>query len=83
MPALMLPYQVPVVDGYTFQHLAKRLDVAGRSITNHLVDLLIKKGYALNRVSDFEAVRQIKEDICYIVSDYKKELKVILLKPDT
>lgn len=32
--------QVPVIDGYCFPHLTKRLNVAGRHITAYLVDLL-------------------------------------------
>jgi len=35
---------VPVLDGYSFPHLTKRLNVAGRHITSHLVDLLTRRG---------------------------------------
>jgi len=37
--------QVPVVDGYSFPHLTKRMNVAGRHITSYLVDLLSRRGY--------------------------------------
>lgn len=36
--------QVPVVDGYSFPHLTKRMNVAGRHITSYLVDLLSRRG---------------------------------------
>lgn len=36
--------QVPVVDGYSFPHLTKRMNVAGRHITSYLVDLLFRRG---------------------------------------
>lgn len=36
--------QVPVVDGYSFPHLTKRMNVAGRHITSYLVDLLLRRG---------------------------------------
>ncbi|GFP99004.1 actin-related protein 2 [Phtheirospermum japonicum] len=35
---------VPVVDGYSFPHLTKRMNVAGRHITSYLVDLLMRRG---------------------------------------
>ena len=36
--------QVPVVDGYSFPHLTKWMNVAGRHITSYLVDLLQRRG---------------------------------------
>ncbi|KAG4938328.1 hypothetical protein JHK86_044469 [Glycine max] len=67
---------VPVVDGYSFPHLTKRMNVAGRHITSYLVDLLSRRGYALNRNADFETVREIKEKLCYISYDYKREYQL-------
>jgi actin-related protein 2 len=64
---------VPVVDGYSFPHLTKRMNVAGRHITAYLVDLLSRRGYAMNKTADFETVREIKEKLCYISYDYKRE----------
>ena len=42
-------HQVPVVDGYSSQHLTGRLNVAGRHITAYLADLLTRRGYSFNR----------------------------------
>jgi len=67
---------VPVVDGYSFPHCTKRLNVAGRHITTHLVDLLLRRGYAFNRTADFDTVRQIKEELCYVSYDYERDLKL-------
>ncbi|XP_065616856.1 actin-related protein 2 [Quercus suber] len=67
---------VPVVDGYSFPHLTKRMNVAGRHITSYLVDLLSRRGYAMNRTADFESVREIKEKLCYISYDYKREYQL-------
>ncbi|CAE6068750.1 unnamed protein product [Arabidopsis arenosa] len=47
---------VPVVDGYSFPHLTKRMNVAGRHITAYLVDLLSRRGYAMNKTADFETL---------------------------
>jgi actin-related protein 2 len=49
------------------------MNVAGRHITAYLVDLLSRRGYAMNKTADFETVREIKEKLCYISYDYKRE----------
>lgn len=67
---------VPVVEGYSFPHLTKRMNVAGRHITSYLIDLLSRRGYAMNRTADFETVRDIKEKLCYISYDYKREYQL-------
>lgn len=79
---------VPVVDGYAFPHLTKRMGIAGRHVTSYLVDLLLRRGYALNRTADFETVQEIKERLCYVSIDYKREMQLavettILVKPYT
>ncbi|KAH0743679.1 hypothetical protein KY290_031672 [Solanum tuberosum] len=35
---------VPVVNGYSFPHLTKKLNVAGQHITSYMVDLLLRRG---------------------------------------
>ncbi|CAL5370298.1 unnamed protein product [Camellia sinensis] len=45
---------VPVVDGYSFPYLTKRMNVTGRHITSYLVYLLQRGGYAMNSTTDFE-----------------------------
>ena len=67
---------IPVFDGFVPQHLIRRLDVAGRHITQYLIKLLMLRGYAFNRSADFETVRQIKEKLCYVASDIKLERKL-------
>ena len=60
---------VPVWDGFVPQNLIRRLDVAGRHITQYLIKLLLLRGYAFNRTADFDIVRQIKEKFCYVALD--------------
>lgn len=69
---------VPVFDGYSLPHLIRRLDVAGRDITRHLIKLLFHRGYAFNRTADFETVREIKEKLCYVSADLQMERKLAL-----
>lgn len=65
-----------VIDGFSYPHLTKRLNVAGRHVTTHLVELLLRRGYAFNRSADFDTVRQMKEKLCYVACDYQKEVQV-------
>ena len=65
-----------MVDGFSFPHLTKRVNIAGRHITRYLVELLKRRGYALNRTTDFDTVRQLKEQTCFVALDYKQESRV-------
>jgi actin-related protein 2 len=67
---------VPVYDGFVPQNLIKRVDVAGRHITQYLIKLLLLRGHAFNRTADFETVRQIKEKLCYVAYDIDEERKL-------
>ena len=66
---------VPVYDGYVPQNLIRRLDVAGRHITQYFIKLLLLRGYAFNRTADFETVRQIKEKVRLVKKRKRKKEK--------
>jgi len=69
---------VPVWEGICPPNLIKRLNVAGRHITRYLIKLLQVRGYAFNRSADFETVRQIKEELCYVGYDLEVEKRLAL-----
>lgn len=69
---------VPVYDGFVPQNLIRRLDVAGRHVTQYMIKLLMLRGYAFNRTADFDTVRQIKEKLCYVAIDINAERKLAL-----
>eukprot|EP00943_MAST-04B_sp_MAST-4B-sp1_P001601 g1601.t1 len=69
---------VPVYEGFVPQHLISRLDVAGRHITKYMIKLLLLRGYAFNRTADFETIRSVKEDLCYVAHDIEEERKLAL-----
>ena len=52
---------IPVYEGLIQEEAIKRLDIAGRHVTNYLIKLLMLRGYAFNSSADFELVREIKE----------------------
>ena len=63
----------PVYDGYAMPHLIRRIDVAGRHVTRHLIKLLLLRGYAFNHSADFETVRMMKEKMCYVAYNTQQE----------
>ena len=54
----------------------KRLNIACRHVTDYLIKLLMLRGYAFNSSADFELVREIKESMCYMSINIKKERKM-------
>jgi actin-related protein 2 len=66
----------PVYEGRTNPQTVKRLDIAGRHITDYLIKLLQLRGYAFNRTSDGDTVREIKEKLCYISYDTQEETQL-------
>lgn len=69
-------HAIPVVDGYVQEHAVRRLNLAGRHVTNYLVKLLMQRGYAFNSSADFETVREIKEAMCYVSYNPDKDKKL-------
>jgi len=69
---------IPVYEGYGLPNLIKRLNVAGRHVTRHLVNLLQLRGYSLNRSADFDTARQIKERLCYVGYDLAVERRLAM-----
>jgi len=67
---------VPVWEGVVPAHMIKRLDVAGRHITDYMIKLLQLRGYNFNSSADFETVRQIKEQLCYVGYDLDIEKRL-------
>ena len=53
----------------------RRIDVAGRDVTEYLQTLLRKSGYVFHTSAEKEVVRQIKEKTGYVALDPRKEEK--------
>jgi actin-related protein 2 len=67
---------IPVFANYLLHHQIKRLDIAGRHITDYLIRLLQIKGYAFNSTADFEIVRELKEKYCFVSCDIESDRKL-------
>nr|GAT44200.1 predicted protein [Mycena chlorophos] len=68
-------HAVPVFEGFSMPHAIRRVDVAGRDVTDYLQLLLRKSGHHLHTTAEREVVRTIKEKCCYVALNPAKEEK--------
>ncbi|KAI9716484.1 MAG: Actin-like protein [Chrysothrix sp. TS-e1954] len=68
-------HAVPVYEGFAIPSAIRRIDVAGRDVTEQLQTLLRKSGYVLHTSAEKEVVRMIKEKCCYLAAEPKREEK--------
>jgi len=68
-------HAVPVYDGFAIPNSVRRIDVAGRDVTEYLQTQLRKAGYIFHTSAEKEIVRQIKEQTSYVATDPIKEEK--------
>eukprot|EP01092_Planopodium_desertum_P006673 TRINITY_DN2752_c0_g1_i4.p1 TRINITY_DN2752_c0_g1~~TRINITY_DN2752_c0_g1_i4.p1 ORF type:complete len:328 (-),score=32.93 TRINITY_DN2752_c0_g1_i4:31-882(-) len=66
-------YSVPIVDGFAVTNSIMRADLGGRDINERMKLLLRKAGHTFDTSAEFEIVRKIKEDCCYVAYNPKKE----------
>ena len=66
-------HTVPVYEGFSIPHAVKKNYIAGRAITNHMVDILTLDGITEpgsgGKSAWMQIVRKMKEDLCYISLD--------------
>ncbi|CCO19114.1 actin [Bathycoccus prasinos] len=67
---------VPVIDGFTKRQATKRLDIAGRTVTERLIELLGRRGYAVGRTNDVDSIREMKESVCFVAKERKRWLRL-------
>ncbi|KAG8946153.1 Actin-2 [Tulasnella sp. 424] len=70
-------HAVPVFEGFSMPHAIRRVDIAGRDVTDYLQLLLRKGGSQFNTTAEKEVVRTIKEKSCYVALNPAKEEKDI------
>lgn len=68
-------HAVPVYEGFAVTNSIRRIDVAGRDVTEEMQRLLRKEGSVFHTSAEKEIVKAIKEKVSYVALDPKKEEK--------
>lgn len=67
---------VPVFDGFSLKHAVRRMNIAGRTLTNHMSELLLESNITLVQSNELDIVKDIKEKKCYVALDFAAEMKL-------
>jgi len=70
-------HTVPVYEGFSIPHAVKKNYIAGRAITEHMVNLLSMDGISEQGGTSawMQIVRKIKEDLCFVSLDLEEDKK--------
>ena len=66
---------MPIYEGYPLPNAIMKLDIGGKDLTDYLMKLMNEKKY-LSGAPERWMVKDIKEKLCYITSDYDGDLKI-------
>jgi len=67
-------HTVPVYEGFSIPHAVAKMDIAGRVLTTYLQKLLLESiNLNLSSAAEFETVKDIKQELCYVAQDYDAE----------
>mmetsp|Transcript_21139 Transcript_21139/g.37444 ORF Transcript_21139/g.37444 Transcript_21139/m.37444 type:complete len:419 (-) Transcript_21139:155-1411(-) len=81
-------HMVPIVEGVVIPHAIRRLNVAGRDLTQYMIQLAAEQGSLLVTAAEREIARDMKEKHCFVAATSKAagqtsaKLEQVYLLPD-
>jgi len=70
-----ISHTVPIYEGYAIPHAIQKILLAGRDLTEYLREILKERGLNFTTPAELEIVKDIKETMTVVVSDYGEALK--------
>ena len=74
-------HAVPVYEGFAMPSSIRRIDVAGRDVTEHLQTLLRKSGYVFHTSAEKEVVRVGKEGMDACAATRRRASRPAAMRP--
>ncbi|KAI7866342.1 actin family [Spinellus fusiger] len=75
-------YAVPIFEGYPIQSSVSPIYLAGCDVTNYLTCILNERGHSFTTPAELDIVRNIKETLYYVASDYNQEVQAAAQSSD-
>ena len=70
-----ISHTVPIYEGYAIPHAIQKILLAGADLTAYLREILKDRGLSFTTPAELEIVRDIKETMTVVVSDYQEAMK--------
>ncbi len=70
-----MSHTVPIYEGFAIPHTIQRIFLAGRDLTEYLLEILKDRGLSFTIPAELEIVRGIKETMCYVVGGFGVAMK--------
>lgn len=70
-----ISHTVPIYEGYAIPHAIQKILLAGSDLTEYLREILKERGLAFTTPAELEIVRDIKETMTVVVSDFNEAMK--------
>lgn len=71
---------VPMYNGCIIASSVRRVDVAGKVLTNHLKELISYR--QLNVMDETYVINEVKEEVCFVSQDLSRDMEVAKLRDD-